>query len=111
MEGFLEGLGIAALVMMAVIGAVAGAWTGFITTPLDVLKTRLMTQGTNKQYTGVVDCATKIVRNEGVKALFRGWEPRVTWIGIGGCVFFTALEASKKFYAPKPADGKGPVLN
>ena len=33
----------------------------------------------------------------------RGWEPRVLWIGIGGSVFFTVLEASKKFYAPKPA--------
>lgn len=42
------------------IGAVAGAWTGFITTPLDVLKTRLMTQGSKGQYTGVVDCAIKV---------------------------------------------------
>jgi solute carrier family 25 S-adenosylmethionine transporter 26 len=31
-----------------------------------------------------------------------GWEPRVIWIGIGGSIFFTALEASKRFYAPKP---------
>lgn len=33
------------------------------------------------------------------------------WIGVGGSVFFTVLEASKKLYAPKPAqpaaaDGK-----
>jgi hypothetical protein len=26
----------------------------------------------------------------------------VLWIGIGGSVFFTALELSKKLYAPKP---------
>ena len=32
----------------------------------------------------------------------QGWEPRVLWIAVGGCVFFTALEAAKKFYAPKP---------
>ena len=31
----------------------------------------------------------------------QGWEPRVIWIGLGGCVFFTALEEAKKFYAPK----------
>ena len=24
------------------------------------------------------------------------------WIGIGGSVFFTVLEAAKRFYAPKP---------
>jgi solute carrier family 25 S-adenosylmethionine transporter 26 len=28
-------------------GAVAGAFTGLVTTPLDVLKTRLMLQGTS----------------------------------------------------------------
>ena len=33
----------------------------------------------------------------------QGWEPRVIWIAVGGCVFFTALEAAKKLYAPKAA--------
>ena len=31
----------------------------------------------------------------------QGWEPRVLWIGIGGCVFFTALEEAKKLYLPR----------
>ena len=31
----------------------------------------------------------QIIAQEGPKALFRGWEPRVIWIGIGGSVFFT----------------------
>ena len=62
----------------SVFGAVAGAFTGLVTTPLDVLKTRLMLQGTSGQYRGVLDCATKIVREEGAAALFRhawgvGW--------------------------------------
>jgi solute carrier family 25 S-adenosylmethionine transporter 26 len=33
----------------------------------------------------------------------QGWEPRVLWISIGGCIFFSALEQAKKVYAPKPA--------
>ncbi|CAK0762369.1 hypothetical protein CVIRNUC_002950 [Coccomyxa viridis] len=86
----------------SVIGALAGAVTGFATTPLDVVKTRLMTQGERGQYKGVVDCARQIYREEGSAAFLRGWEPRVLWIAVGGCVFFTALEAAKKFYAPKP---------
>lgn len=86
---------------VSAIGAAAGALTGVVTTPLDVLKTRLMTQGTvGGKYSGVVDCARQIARDEGVGALFRGWEPRVLWIGLGGCVFFSALEAAKKAYAP-----------
>ncbi|CAG9467130.1 unnamed protein product [Pedinophyceae sp. YPF-701] len=85
----------------SLIGATAGAVTGWATTPLDVLKTRLMTQGAAGEYKGVVDCAVKIIRDEGVGAMFRGWEPRVTWIGVGGCVFFSALEAAKTAYRPK----------
>lgn len=99
----------------SVAGAVAGSFTGLATTPLDVLKTRLMTQGASGEYRGVADCFSKIVRTEGWGALFRGWEPRVLWIGVGGSIFFSVLEASKKLYAPKPppkpccaaAKGKG----
>lgn len=84
-------------------GAFAGALTGLVTTPLDVLKTRLMLQGASRsQYSNAVDCAVKIVNQEGWPALFRGWEPRVIWIGIGGSIFFTVLEASKKAFAPQP---------
>jgi len=53
------------------IGATAGAITGVVTTPLDVLKTRLMTQGASGRYKGIVDCTTKIVQEEGVGTLFR----------------------------------------
>ncbi|XP_021725390.1 S-adenosylmethionine carrier 1, chloroplastic/mitochondrial-like isoform X4 [Chenopodium quinoa] len=55
----------------AVIGAFAGALTGAITTPLDVIKTRLMTQGSANQYNGIVDCLKTIVREEGAPALLK----------------------------------------
>lgn len=82
----------------AAMGAAAGAITGILTTPFDVLKTRLMTQGSSGTYKNVGDCAAKIWQQEGWKTFFKGWEPRVLWISIGGCVFFSALEASKTFY-------------
>jgi len=98
----------------SILGAGAGAVTGMLTTPLDVLKTRLMIQGASGQYRNVFDCANKVIAQEGAGALFRGWQPRVMWIGIGGSVFFTVLEAAKKLYAPKPqaavkpcCEGKG----
>ncbi|CAM9473608.1 unnamed protein product, partial [Chrysoparadoxa australica] len=34
---------------------------------------------------------------EGAAALFRGFTPRVAWIGIGGFVYFGAYEGSKAF--------------
>ncbi len=31
----------------------------------------------------------------------QGWQPRVVWIGIGGCIFFAALEEAKKVFVPQ----------
>lgn len=79
----------------ALIGAVAGAITGAITTPLDVIKTRLMIQGSTKQYKGIYDCVTTIMREEGSHTFLKGMGPRVLWIGIGGSIFFGVLEKTK----------------
>jgi solute carrier family 25 S-adenosylmethionine transporter 26 len=79
----------------AVMGALAGAITGAVTTPLDVIKTRLMVQGSKGHYKGVIDCVAKIIKEEGSEALLKGVGPRVMWIGIGGSIFFTALERTK----------------
>ncbi|KAF3781981.1 S-adenosylmethionine carrier 1 [Nymphaea thermarum] len=79
----------------ALIGAFAGAFTGAVTTPLDVIKTRLMVQGSSSQYKGMIDCVQTIVREEGASALLKGIGPRVLWIGIGGSIFFGVLERTK----------------
>uniref|UniRef100_A0A7N2M021 Uncharacterized protein n=1 Tax=Quercus lobata TaxID=97700 RepID=A0A7N2M021_QUELO len=85
----------------AIIGAFAGALTGAITTPLDVIKTRLMVQGSANQYKGIFDCVQTIVREEGPPALLKGIGPRVLWIGIGGSIFFGVLESTKRFLAQR----------
>ncbi|KAG6605287.1 S-adenosylmethionine carrier 1, chloroplastic/mitochondrial, partial [Cucurbita argyrosperma subsp. sororia] len=85
----------------AIIGAFAGALTGAITTPLDVIKTRLMVQGSANQYKGIIDCVQTIVREEGPPALLKGIGPRVLWIGIGGSIFFSVLESAKRLLAER----------
>ncbi|WVZ62745.1 hypothetical protein U9M48_012455 [Paspalum notatum var. saurae] len=85
----------------AIIGAFAGAITGALTTPLDVMKTRLMIQGQANQYRGFIDCAQTIMREEGAGAFFKGVEPRVLWIGIGGSIFFGVLEKTKSILAER----------
>ncbi|GJY50984.1 S-adenosylmethionine carrier 1, chloroplastic/mitochondrial, partial [Tanacetum coccineum] len=86
----------------AAIGAFAGALTGAITTPLDVIKTRLMIQGSSaNQYKGIYDCVQTILREEGPPALLKGIGPRVLWIGIGGSIFFGVLERTKKILAER----------
>ena len=45
--------------------------TGVVTTPLDVVKTRLMTQGTSGRYAGTLDCISTIWRQEGASAFLK----------------------------------------
>ncbi|ONH90223.1 hypothetical protein PRUPE_8G041700 [Prunus persica] len=89
---------------VAMIGAFAGAVTGAITTPLDVIKTRLMVQGSENQYRGIYDCVRTIMRDEGSPALWKGIGPRVLWIGIGGSIFFGVLERTKQILEERRRD-------
>lgn len=85
------------------VGAFAGSISAAATTPLDVIKTRLMTQikavDSPKRYTGWLDAFRCIVRDEGPLALFRGIHVRVAWISIGGALFFGAYEEARRFLA------------
>ena len=53
-----------------------------------------------QRYRGVADCVVKMVAEEGWGSLLKGIGPRVTWIGIGGGIFFFALEAAQSVLVP-----------
>ncbi|KAE8646664.1 S-adenosylmethionine carrier 1, chloroplastic/mitochondrial [Cucumis sativus] len=95
----------------AIIGAFSGAVTGAITTPFDVIKTRLMVQGSNGQYQGIRDCCRTIMKEEGARAFLKGMGPRVLWIGLGGAIFFGVLEKTKQMLANqrRPVPEKKPI--
>ncbi|KAF8819545.1 mitochondrial carrier superfamily protein [Cardiosporidium cionae] len=78
-------------------GSIAGGIAAAVTTPLDVAKTRLMTQGNNLEYSGLWDCLASIWKHEGPSKLFLGIGPRVCWISLGGFVFFGSFETYKHF--------------
>ncbi|XP_057974503.1 S-adenosylmethionine carrier 1, chloroplastic/mitochondrial-like isoform X1 [Malania oleifera] len=94
----------------AIIGAFAGAITGAMTTPLDVIKTRMMVQGSANQYRGIFDCVRTIIREEGTPALLKGIGPRVLWIGIGGSIFFGVLERTKQLLAQRRPEVNHPQI-
>ncbi|CAD0042024.1 hypothetical protein D6D19_07027 [Aureobasidium pullulans] len=73
----------------AVFGSVSGAIAAALTTPLDVLKTRMMLA---KEKVSASYLLGKIYREEGMRAFFKGVEPRVTWISIGGAVFLGSYQ-------------------
>lgn len=73
----------------ALYGSVSGAVAAGLTTPLDVLKTRMMLATTRQSvWTLVGDIWTK----EGGKVFFSGIGPRTTWISIGGAVFLGSYQ-------------------
>ncbi|CDR97972.1 -Mitochondrial substrate carrier family protein W [Babesia bigemina] len=72
-----------------------GGCAGIATVPLDVVKTRLMTQGSSRMYSSATDCVCRIVREEGLRALFSGMWIRTAWITLGGFIFFASLELGK----------------
>lgn len=75
----------------ALCGALAGGTAAALTTPLDVVKTRVMleNQGSGRS-ASVLSFPSRllgIARTEGVGRLFSGWVPRTIAIGAGGAVF------------------------
>ncbi|WPG97449.1 Hypothetical protein R9X50_00022400 [Acrodontium crateriforme] len=60
-------------------GAIAGMPAAYLTTPCDVIKTRLQVEARkgDTSYNGIRDAATKIVKEEGMSALFKGGAARV----------------------------------
>lgn len=82
------------------LGAVAGTITAATTTPLDVIRTRMMSQasGTSALYKNAIDCVVKTVSREGPTALFKGIVPRCLLIGPSSAVFFLAYETTKSFF-------------
>lgn len=86
-------------------GLLAASLAAFITTPIDVLRTRAMTKTLNDQGS-FWSLGSQIYRHNGVKGFFAGVVPRVIWIGCGGIVFLGSYEFAKKWLdentVPKP---------
>lgn len=71
-------------------GSIAGAIAAGLTTPLDVLKTRVMlAEGARPSVRRIL---AGIVREEGPRALFSGVGPRVAWISVGGAIFLGSYQ-------------------
>ncbi|XP_056128946.1 mitochondrial S-adenosylmethionine carrier protein [Lampris incognitus] len=78
----------------AVCGAFAGAVAAFVTTPLDVAKTRIMLAkaGTTTAGGNIPQVLYDVWRTTGLTGLFAGSVPRVIFISMGGFIFLGAYE-------------------
>jgi len=78
----------------ALCGSFSGGIAAAVTTPMDLIKTRLMLgrDANGVLYKGPMDVFRRVFAEEGRRTLFSGMGPRVMWISIGGSVFFGAYE-------------------
>ncbi|KAJ2557845.1 mitochondrial aspartate-glutamate transporter agc1 [Coemansia sp. RSA 1933] len=76
---FREGERRLSIVDLLLAGAIAGMPAAYLTTPADVIKTRLQVVAKKGEttYTGLTDAARKIYKEEGFKAFFKGGAARV----------------------------------
>jgi solute carrier family 25 (mitochondrial phosphate transporter), member 23/24/25/41 len=86
--------------LTGVIGATSGAFGASIVYPLNVLRTRLQTQGTVMHpttYTGIVDVAIKTVQKEGYRGLYKGLTPNLLKVAPALSITWVVYEQSKRF--------------
>lgn len=80
----------------ALYGSVAGGFAAALTTPLDVLKTRIMLsekrEGMVKVLRGIWEDG-KTKSGSGLRPFFSGIGPRVMWISIGGAIFLGSYQS------------------
>ncbi|KIV81264.1 hypothetical protein, variant [Exophiala sideris] len=88
-------------VTTAAIGAFSGAFGASVVWPLNMLRTRLQTQGTPVHpptYTGIVDVTRKTIQNEGLSALFRGITPNLIKVVPAVSITYVVYEQSKQAF-------------
>ena len=79
-----------------VAGGVAGGTAAAFTTPLDMVKTRLQTQGvTGIQYAGALDAIRTIRATEGTSAFLKGIKPRVLFHVPSMAICWSTYESIK----------------
>ncbi|KAK4535828.1 hypothetical protein CDCA_CDCA06G1853 [Cyanidium caldarium] len=95
---------------LLLVGMSAGGTVGALTTPLDVIRTRLMVTvapavGSNAAgagWRGAFHTLQHMIRREGAGVLFHGMIPRITWEAASSGVFFMFFDSLKGSFGLLP---------
>ena len=86
------------------IGAVSSSFGATMVYPVNLLRTRLQSQGTvihPPTYDGWKDCFNKTVKNEGYRGLFKGLTPNMLKVVPSMSISYMVYETSKKLLGLK----------
>jgi solute carrier family 25 2-oxodicarboxylate transporter 21 len=77
-----------------VAGFIAGTWATILNTPFDVVKSRVQNvlPGQTRKYHFTLPALATIAREEGWKALYKGFVPKVLRLGPGGGIMIVAFD-------------------
>ena len=95
------GIDMHTLTINAVAGSAAGAEAAAVTTPFDVVKTKLQTRDAQLARKSTLACLVKIAQKGGVKALFAGWEPRTLRTAAAYGILMSSYEICKGVYSTR----------
>ncbi|RIA87319.1 mitochondrial 2-oxodicarboxylate carrier 1 [Glomus cerebriforme] len=79
-------------------GAVGGTVGTIINTPFDVVKTRIQNDsGIVKKYNWTLPAVATVAKEEGIKALYKGFVPKVLRLGPGGGILLVVFDQVTKW--------------
>lgn len=88
------------------LGSMAGAFGAFMVYPIDLVKTRMQNQRSQRVgerlYVNSIDCAKKVIRNEGFRGLYSGVLPQLVGVAPEKAIKLTVNDLVRgKFSEPK----------
>lgn len=88
----------AGLMVSFMLGYVVTITSGLISYPIDTIRRRMMmTSGEAVKYKGSIDCAVKVIKNEGFMSLMRGAGANILR-GVAGAGVLAGFDKFKEFY-------------
>ena len=87
------------------LGSVAGAFGAFMVYPIDLVKTRMQNQRSSRVgqllYKNSIDCAKKVISNEGIKGLYSGVVPQLIGVAPEKAIKLTVNDLVRGHYTDK----------
>jgi len=100
------------VVQLLAAGAIAGMPAAYLTTPCDVIKTRLQVEARkgDTKYTSLRHCASTVYREEGFRAFFKGGPARVLRSSPQFGFTLAGYEVLQKMLPMPGSDTDGPMI-